>query len=280
MESLLDYKKTILHQLNKPKLEPSPELAYICGVILGDGYLSERHYKGHRSNYLIALSAIDKDFVLTFNRALCKVIGRPTPYAMDKNKDGRYRVRGQSFILYRFLRNLRPDFFKPIAESFPADFIKGIADSEGWVINLKRTRGIGIALTSEDLLHYVQDLLEQHWQILSTIRCRQPDREPATKKDKSLIYSKKVLYTLSIEDKISLDRFTDNIGFSIQRKQEALHQAVLSMSEPRSRRWNLKYVIPEIQRLKAEGLTYQQISKEVNKSLGTIYQLCPVGGGR
>jgi hypothetical protein len=272
--------KARLRQLNKPNLEPSPELAYICGVILGDGYLSERHYKGHRSNYLIALNAIDKDFVSTFNHALCKVIGLPNPYAMDRKKDGSYRVRGQSLILHQYLQGLRQQFFKPVAEVFPAHFIKGLADSEGWVINYERTRTIGIALTSKSLLQYVQDLLEQHWQILSTIRCRQPNREPAVKNDKSLIYSKKALYTLSIEDKISLQRFAENIGFSIQRKQETLHQAILSMSESRSRRRNLKYVIPEIQRLKAAGLTHQQISKEVNKGLGTIYRLCPVGGIR
>lgn len=270
--------KSRLRQLNKPNLEPSPELAYICGVILGDGYLSERHYKGHRSNYLIALNAIDKDFVLTFNHVLCKVIGRPTLYAMDRRKDGAYRVRGQSLILHHFLSELRPSFFKPIAEVFPADFIRGLTDSEGWVVNFKRNRAVGMAVVSEKLMRYTQDLLECHWQILSTIRCRQPNRKPSVKKDGSLIYSKKALYTLLIQDKVSLERFAENIGFSIQRKMETLRQAILSMSEARSHRRNLKYDIPQIQQLKARGLTYKEISNQLGKSLAAIYQLYPAGG--
>lgn len=221
-------------KVNMPNLHPSPELAYVCGVILGDGYLGERHYKGNRSNYLIVLRANDADFVASFNDALSKVIGKQGGYTIDHNSKCGFRVRGQSLILYSFLKGLRSEFFKPVAEAFPSDFIRGLADSEGWVINSGRARRVEIALSTEGVVTYLQDLLDRCFGIVTGIHSRQASKTPHIKNDGSSIYSKKTMYCLSIYGKVNLEKFAKNIGFAIERKQGKLFEAIRGMGKART----------------------------------------------
>jgi intein-encoded DNA endonuclease-like protein len=52
---------------NKFHTDPSPELAYVIGVIAGDGNLNVHGY-----NYEMLLSVTDYDFAEEFSRCLCE----------------------------------------------------------------------------------------------------------------------------------------------------------------------------------------------------------------
>src|SRR5256885_14757397 len=59
----------------------SPELAYVIGVIAGDGNLSVHGY-----NYEMLLSVTDHDFAEEFSRCLAKVLGKPNLYKVQERE--------------------------------------------------------------------------------------------------------------------------------------------------------------------------------------------------
>ena len=58
-------------------LKPSEDLAYVIGVVLGDGYVSKKRrvIKGY-NHVRIGLEARDREFVEEFARCLTKVLDR------------------------------------------------------------------------------------------------------------------------------------------------------------------------------------------------------------
>jgi intein-encoded DNA endonuclease-like protein len=144
-------------------LKPSEELAYVIGVVLGDGYpnMKRRVIKGY--NYVwIGLKARDREFVEGFGRCLAKVLGRRQIRPRYVKSSGRYVVEAESKTLYELLR-------KPVdldrlrryiehCERCVAAFLRGFADSEGCVDK----RGyIYIYNTNLRLLTYIMDLLRR-----------------------------------------------------------------------------------------------------------------------
>src|SRR5467141_2899997 len=77
----------------------SPELAYVIGVIAGDGNLSVHGY-----NYEMLLSVTDFDFAEEFSRCLAKILGKSHLYKVRwSEKRKRWIVQGSSILLHRFL---------------------------------------------------------------------------------------------------------------------------------------------------------------------------------
>jgi intein-encoded DNA endonuclease-like protein len=144
-------------------LKPSEELAYVIGVVLGDGYpkMKRRVIKGY--NYvMIGLKARDREFVEGFGRCLAKVLGRRQIRPRYVKSSGRYVVEAESKTLYELLRKpVDLDRLKKYVEHCErcvAAFIRGFADSEGCV---EKSGYIRIYNTDLRLLTYVKALLRR-----------------------------------------------------------------------------------------------------------------------
>jgi intein-encoded DNA endonuclease-like protein len=144
-------------------LEPSEELAYMIGVVLGDGYAyrKRRAIKGYR-DVVVGLKAMDREFVEEFAKCLAKVLGRKQIRPRFRDDVGKYVVEVGSKTLYELLKKpVDLDRLKKYIEHCKrcvAAFLRGFADSEGSV----NKRGyICIYNTDQRLLIYVKELLRR-----------------------------------------------------------------------------------------------------------------------
>ena len=142
-------------------LEPSEDLAYVIGVLCGDGSAWEksRMHKGYR-RVVIYLKAKDREFVEEFAIRIGRLLNRPPPKVRVKST-GYYYVEVKSRTLYELLK--RPIDIGKIrkyvehCERCMAMFLRGLFDSEG---SVSEDGYITVANTNYDLLLYVQELLK------------------------------------------------------------------------------------------------------------------------
>jgi intein-encoded DNA endonuclease-like protein len=201
-------------------LKPSEDLGYVIGVVLGDGYTSEKSH-GH----VIGLGAKDKEFVKDFGRRLGNVLGREPIRPKFKEVVGKYYVEAVSRTLYELLR--KPVGLKRIkkyvehCKKCAAAFLRGLFDSEGHVSK----RGCIILYnTNYEVLVYAQRLLRKfgiestgpwpHKQKGTTIHDPRTGKQYKANKDCYYIY---ILAK-------SLPKFYRHIGFTVRRKQKRLEE--------------------------------------------------------
>ncbi|HEW93458.1 hypothetical protein DRN87_02435 [Candidatus Geothermarchaeota archaeon] len=198
--------------------EPSPELAYVIGVLLGDGTVTQ----DRKSDYVIKLEATDLEFVEYFSKCVSIVLGKPyikPKKVWKKNrKKARWKVRYKSKSFVRWFKEENLDTLKQYIEynkNTITYFLRGLYDSEG-----SNYRCIKISLYNTDisLLKYVKYLLAKYYNI---------------KTGKISINGKPGLYYTSYGDIIKRKRtvynlythkgyarvFLREIGFTISRKQ-------------------------------------------------------------
>jgi intein-encoded DNA endonuclease-like protein len=143
--------------------KPSEELAYVIGVVLGDGYPKlKRRVRKVYNDIIIRLEAKDKGFVEEFARCLAKVLGRRQIRPRFRDDVGKYVVEVESKTLYELLRKpIGLDRLKKYVEHSErcvVAFLRGFADSEGCA----NKRGyIFILNTDQRLLTYIMDLLRR-----------------------------------------------------------------------------------------------------------------------
>jgi intein-encoded DNA endonuclease-like protein len=119
-----------LGSANQFQAKPTPELAYVIGVTLGDGSLNRKGY-----NRRIRFQSVDLDFVLEFDRCLSAVLGtrRLTPWFDRKRRE--IHVEASSVLLHGFLNQdwtkLKPWICH--SRSCVSMFLRGFFDSEGSV---------------------------------------------------------------------------------------------------------------------------------------------------
>lgn len=210
-------------------LNPSPELSYIIGVYLGDANITStlrpllRCKRNRPKRHIIQLEAKDRDFVQRFARCLCKVLDRKKELPIWHLKKGTYGTHIGSWHLHDFLsQNL--DTLKPFIEAFPADFIRGLADSEGSVSLIKNRKYpnskwgvVRIRNTNLTLLQYVQELLKRLFNINSKIYISAKKGSAKNKKD---------VWELVIQKREDLLAFSEFINFNLERKKKKLNQTV------------------------------------------------------
>jgi intein-encoded DNA endonuclease-like protein len=201
-------------------LKPSEDLGYVIGVVLGDGYTSEKSH-GH----VIGLGAKDKEFVKDFGRRLGNVLGREPIRPKFKEVVGKYYVEAVSRTLYELLR--KPVGLKRIkkyvehCKKCAAAFLRGLFDSEGHVSK----RGCIILYnTNYEVLVYAQRLLRKfgiestgpwpHKRKGTTIHDPRTGKQYKANKDCYYIY---ILAK-------SLLTFYRHIGFTVRRKQKRLEE--------------------------------------------------------
>ena len=206
---------------NKFRAVASPELAYVIGVIAGDGNLSI-----HGHNYEMLLSVTDRDFAEEFSRCLAKILGKPNLYKVRwSEKRKRWIVQGSSIFLHRFLRGGWQRLKRYVEHCYRcrASFLRALFDGEG-TINRNR---ISIYNTDLRLLLYIRQLLSKFG-----IEMRNPYvhslagsilKDPRT----GVFYERRRdCYAMAIRTAGSL-QFARHIGFSIQRKSRLLPQPLL-----------------------------------------------------
>jgi len=183
---------------------PSPELAYVWGVVLGDGWLS---YVKRLGAYRIGLTAEDREFVEEFARCMTKVLVRKRPYQVWKAEERRgtsfYRAVGMSKVLFRLFKHASFDLLRRYVERFPTRFLRGLFDSEGSVEFGGGVIRVRLYNSSREVIDLARGLLIQL------------DYDPK-------VYRGHKAYLLELHRKADVVRFKHEIGFTIKRKQARL----------------------------------------------------------
>lgn len=125
---------------NIPDFEKKHKLAYILGVVLGDGYFYRvKRKRGYA--HLIGLNTVSKEFAESFKKALEEIGLNPSLHYMyppsyrRRNQRGQWRVTCFNIHLYKWLKNLSltdiEEFILSNEENI-APFVRGFYESEGY----------------------------------------------------------------------------------------------------------------------------------------------------
>ncbi|MBI4044499.1 MAG: hypothetical protein HY392_02225, partial [Candidatus Diapherotrites archaeon] len=206
--------------------KPSPELSYILGVMFGDG--SAICDKSNQDYYL-RLQVKDKDFAEKFSEYGAKILGKEKPFAVikaiPKHFSPLYSTQVRSKQLYNFVKEIKQDFekAKPFIEEFPAEFVRGLADSEGTACVSPSDRlhlAIYVASSANNaLLEYMQDLLFRRFHIETTLKKVNFVGQQDSIINGRIITRTKDVYRLTVSKNVGRENFSKMIGFSIWRKQ-------------------------------------------------------------
>jgi len=217
----LGLKTTLLkhHQINKKAKILREDLAYIFGVIEGDGYCRKRKNTKRTSGEII-LKVKDKDFAEEFANRLKRWSGVNPKYW---EKDGEFFTALYSVDAVDVIKKIRLRELIISNKKVKSNFLKGMYDSEGGVIgtNLNRRkfacRWIHFSNNNEKLVKTVNRILNDLG---------------IPHKIKSRIHSgfgsKKLQYEVLIFGLENFKKFYKNIGFSIKRKQNKLLEVIES----------------------------------------------------
>lgn len=214
-------KHNTFNKTKRVNLEPSPELAYIVGAYLGDASVSERNYQ-----YRIRLKVIDRDFAQSFERAL-KSIGAKPRIGFEHNQDrtDRWWVEVTNKELFMFLKGPKDMLFE-VARVYSREFLRGFFDSEGTVVFNRESRTLQVSASNYDLevLTLCEKLLKK-LNIDSKIYLHRKKGTPVNIRGKMYQYNSD-LYRITILRRQSVLNFYREVGFSIQRKQHKLKEAL------------------------------------------------------
>lgn len=135
-------------------LQQSPELAYILGVLKGDG--SVWHSPSNRG-YVIHLKTSSYFFAQSFTNAL-KQIGLNPSFRFNKY----WHVNANSKTFYEWFKKLSLEELKSYTKNFQADFIRGFYESEGLMWQNKNSGYcLGLWNKNLELLSLAKDLLRE-----------------------------------------------------------------------------------------------------------------------
>lgn len=138
---------------NHPNLSESPALAYIFGVLYGDGYTCI-----HKSQYNVGLRVKDKEFADAF----CGAMNRVNLYPGIWFQEGKYyRAVVGSKIFVRWFRRLHLKDIENLSSGYEVDFIRGFYDSEGSLSPRSRGKTFQITMsnTNLELVQLVQKIM-------------------------------------------------------------------------------------------------------------------------
>lgn len=195
------------------------DLAYILGVLAGDGYMD---YDDKRRNYHIGLSATDKEFVEKFKESLFNFFKMKSSNEFRKSRKENWRDQHITRLCSKeacdFINSIGkfkkdnwevPELIKSSNRDVQCAFIKGFFDSEGEID--KQIGRVGATSMNLKGLNEIQRLLG-NLGIRSTIIKKKDNRINAHQK-----------YVLRIHDKNSIGLFSELIDFTIDRKQIILN---------------------------------------------------------
>jgi len=206
--------------------ETSKELAYIIGIIHGDGSVSKSKNKSWY-RYIIELATIDKEFAEVFSKVMAKLlsVNYHKPYWSEKERKWRVTYRSKAFYLwYKRTEEQGLEGFKEYIECSKETvkyYLRGLYDSEGY--NYKNKR-ICLYNTKKQLLKYIQYLLNRYYNVIAGGPCL------VHKAGSKIVINgietryKHDYYYIFIGKKQHVRRFLEEIGFTIVRKQLGLRR--------------------------------------------------------
>jgi len=194
--------------------DPSPELAYVIGVRLGDATIAVSRY-----NFHVKLRVTDYDFALEFSRCLCKVLHRPLYEPRWSKRFNHWHVAASSILLYKYLSGPL-DVFKEVIEHDDAcasAFLEGFFDSEGSY----SSGGLTVSNTNLEVLNYSRKLLLERFSVETTgpYLGSKGGRKVNTKG--KVCNANKDAYYVRVRA-LSFETFDAKVGFSIGRKSAKL----------------------------------------------------------
>jgi len=194
---------------------PSNELAYILGVLNGDGSLNLKAFRPNR----FALTTIDYDFLLNVKRNIERwsgLITKEYKYENKRNKDWNYKqgfhyelnlnsVKAVEFLKKYYLSyNIKSiNNIKKLLKNnkeLQMEFIKGFFDSEG---GMRKDGRISFDNSKKEIIYYLAYLFKK-------IKI----------KTKINYFAKN--YRLYIQKKEDIKKFCNLINSSIKRKQDRI----------------------------------------------------------
>jgi len=199
--------------------KPSKELAYVIGVMLGDGYIVREHHY----DYDIELKVKDYEFAEAFSRNIAKVLNKRFRKPHWSESHNRWRIYYRSKAFYTWYRRQDLDTLKQYIEhnrETVANFLRGFYDSDG---NNYRYKHIFLYNSNLKLLRYTQYLLKKYFSIKATgpyliakagsIHIKRNGERIKTNHD---------IYCIAISRMKDIRVFLSEIGFSIREKQLGL----------------------------------------------------------
>jgi len=195
------------------KLKLDKNLAYILGVIKGDGCVQK---------YQTDLGVIDKDFALAFRKALEEWSGMKASFHIYKE----YYVILNSKYVSSYLKNFDINKIKSSPKTFKAAFLKGMYDSEGCAIPINKE--INICGQNKQLLQFCKDLLLDLGIESRPIRICIKKGTIITFPNNSTYVTKLNDYDFNISIKKNLVKFKNLVDFNIKRKRYKLKEMINS----------------------------------------------------
>jgi len=202
--------------------KPSKELAYILGISHGDGNITKNEAN---HEYIIQVGVIDKEFAEMFSKVMAKLLDTSyhKPRWNEKEKKWRVRYKSKAFYLwYKKCEEKGLEGFKKFIEYNKQTvkyYLKGLYDSDGYNY---RNRKIHLGNTNIELLEYVQYLLKKYFNIKSTGPYLNKKAGTKTIINGVKTTTKHNCYYISITRKLHVEKFLEEIGFSIVRRQLGL----------------------------------------------------------
>jgi intein-encoded DNA endonuclease-like protein len=220
-----------LHRYFEPA--PCPELSYVVGIVLGDGYTAKDQGRG-----IVGLTNKDRHLLDHFLLCIARVLDCPSAGRITKGtRYGTLKATVGSTLLMLFLQKpLRQ--LAPLIEKHPAHFIRGFFDAEGCAVvttSGDRLR-IGVKASNSDieLLQYVSRLLRERFGIASSINV---ERRPwQTTIRGQVVEFRKTVFRLRVNKFSHVEIFAREIGFSSAHKREILEDALAILEKVRGKK--------------------------------------------
>jgi len=224
VSTLYYWKHGIIPPVAKWRAEPSKELAYIIGVVQGDGTVCKDE---RRDQYIVQLATIDSEFVIIFSKAMTKLLNRKyiEPRWNEREKGWRVAYHSKAFVeWYKESEKQGLEGFKKYIEHDTETvryYLKGLFDSDG---NNYRNKRIKLSNINKKLLKYVQYLLERYFSIIAMRPYLDKKAGTTMVINGVKTTAKHDCYRIQIRRKEHIQKFLEEIGFSIVRKQLGLRK--------------------------------------------------------
>lgn len=162
-ERARDLGKKHLIRVEPTAFELSDDLAYIVGVVMGDGAIGKR---------AIYLQATDFDFVAAFRETCLRQFGRCGGIKEEAGRSMRAPKNGQTYVgstswkvcvsskqVADFLRTVTLDWLQGFSQSQKIAWIRGLWDSEGCIGRDRNGFRITLAMTDPNTVFCYQKIL-------------------------------------------------------------------------------------------------------------------------